>query len=162
MDVRGAKLGDVESIRDVAERAWDVAYDGILPDEVIDETVEDWYSREFVERALSREETVLLVAVEDEEVVGFAHAVSEEGEEGDLLRLYVDPDRWDRGIGTRLFERVREELGNAGIRRLKAMVLAENEIGNAFYRDLGFQREATERTTIDGAEFEENTYAMSI
>ena len=167
MDVRGAEPDDGESIRRIAEHAWDVAYDGILEGHVVDETVEDWYSPEFLDGELSRSGVVFLVAVEDGEdgqngeVIGFAHGAVDDGE-GDVIRLYVDPDRWGDGVGTRLFERIREELERQGAERLRAMVLADNEIGNGFYRSLGFEREATARTTIDGEEYDENTYTMAI
>lgn len=161
MKIRRAEHDDRSAIREVARRAWGKSYDGILGEHAIDETVEDWYSEEHLDAAFSRSETVFLVAVENDEVVGFSHGVSE-GEQGDVLRIYVDPDHWGKRIGTQLLERTRDELSERGVKRLKAMVLAANETGNQFYRDFGLELTATNRTEIDGEEYEENLYAMDV
>jgi ribosomal protein S18 acetylase RimI-like enzyme len=105
--IRPARTADTEAIRSLAERAWLAAYDGILDEETIRETVGEWYAEEALFEALDTPGTVFLVAEEEREedddsdppIVGFCHGVVTE-EEGDILRMYVDPDRWDEQIVT--------------------------------------------------------------
>jgi ribosomal protein S18 acetylase RimI-like enzyme len=81
-------------------------------------------------------------------------------DEGHVLRLYVDPEHRRRGVGSRLLERACEELFERGTDRVFALVLADNERGNAFYRDHGFEKVDENETTIAGASFRENTFAL--
>lgn len=160
MEIRPATEKDTEAIRRVAERSWSAAYADVLDGEVIDETVASWYSDDSLSDALNRPGTAFLVAAEDDEVVGFCHGVCYE-DEGDVLRLYVDPDRWGEGIGTALHERLRDDLLDFNMKRMRAMVLADNERGNEFYRELGFERTGEGEVELGGESYSENVYTLA-
>jgi ribosomal protein S18 acetylase RimI-like enzyme len=163
--IRPARTADTEAIRSLAERAWLAAYDGILDEETIRETVGEWYAEEALFEALDTPGTVFLVAEEEREedddsdppIVGFCHGVVTE-EEGDILRMYVDPDRWDEGVGTALHERLRDDLLDLNMRRMQAIVLADNEMGNRFYRDLGFEKTGEGEVELGRETYLENVY----
>lgn len=159
MEIRPATANDFEGIRRVAKQSWTAAYDGMLTVEAIDETVADWYSDESLASALDTPGTAFLVATEDEEVLGFCHGVCQD-DEGDVLRLYVHPDRWHEGIGTALHERLRDDLLDLNMKRMRAMVLADNAVGNEFYRDLGFDRTDEAEVDIGGESYAENVYTL--
>lgn len=162
MDVREATTDDVEGIRTVARRSWEADYPAILSRESIGEAVEEWYAPERLRFDAASDDALLLIAAEEETVVGFAHAVVDESEGvGTLLRLYVDPDHRTRGLGTRLLDEVRERLEEYGCSRLEAMVLERNEPGNAFYRSYGFERDRVGATTIDGDPHDEVVYVLT-
>lgn len=159
MAIREATTDDVPAIRDVARRSWERDYPDVVSRETIDEGVDDWYSPERIAEELSRARTVVLVAEDAGSVVGFVHAHWTD-EVGYVLRLYVDPDHRRAGVGTRLFDRVRDALFGRGVDRIDAMVLADNEIGNSFYRTLGFERGDQRETTIGPETHPENTYVL--
>ena len=160
MNVRQATASDAGAIRRVAERSWEHDYPEIMSRETISEGVEQWYDVEQIESELDREDTTILVAEVDDDVVGFSHAVREDpdGDEADVLRLYIDPDHRREGVGSLLVERTRAELFESGVDRIRAMVLADNEVGNAFYRNHGFDRADEAETTIGGESRRENVY----
>ena len=160
MDVRGATDDDREAIRRIAEASWEHDYPGILTRETITEGVGEWYSDRRLSEALDTDGALLLVAERDGDVVGFSHAVWD-GPEGSILRLYVDPDHRRAGIGTQLVERTRVALFAEGVDRIRAMVLAENELGNAFYHDHGFERIEVNETTIGGETYDESVYVTT-
>ncbi len=161
MEIRPANDGDFGAVRRIAHRAWNEAYDEIVDDETITETVSSWYSNESLADALDRPGTAFLVAVEDDELVGFCHAVVHE-DEGDVLRLYVDPDDWGKGVGTALHERLRTDLQDFNMKRMRAMVLADNEMGNEFYRKLGFEKDDEGTVELGGREYAENVYTYAL
>jgi ribosomal protein S18 acetylase RimI-like enzyme len=159
MEVRPATPSDIDGIQRVAHRSWDETYADILDAEVIDETVGEWYAEESLREACDKPGVTLLVAVDDEEVVGFCHGVLHE-DEGDVLRLYVDPDHWGDGIGKRLLDRVRSDLEDFNMRRMRAMTLADNTIGNDFYREYGFEKTGEGEVELGGTRYAENVYTQ--
>jgi ribosomal protein S18 acetylase RimI-like enzyme len=164
--VREASAEDVDAIRAVARAAWEADYPEILSRETVTRGVEEWYGSEHIAEDAAGSRTRLFVACIDGvdgeagEVVGFAHAELGRDGEGYLLRLYVHPDYRHRGVGRRLLERTREDLFEHGADPINAMVLSENEPGNAFYRSFGFEAVGEGETIIGGTAYRETTYAL--
>lgn len=170
MEVYEASDDDVEAIRAVAEASWEHDYPDILSRETVEEGFDDWYGPDRLKAALSNPKALVFVAgtepggdettTDSETVSGFVHAIVD-GNDGVILRLYVHPDHRKQGLGRALFERAVAELTEYDVERVRAMVLAENTIGNEFYRQLGFEKVSEELTQIGTDYFEENTYEMS-
>ncbi|NKE34512.1 GNAT family N-acetyltransferase [Natronococcus sp. JC468] len=160
MEIRPAATDDRESLRRIARETWHDTYEE-LSDETIDETIDDWYGDEELERALSEPGTAVLVAEDDGEVVGFAHGVVQ-GEEGDVLRMYVRPARQREGIGTALHERLREDLEDFNMSLMRAIDLASNEGGREFYEGLGFERTGDGEVEIGGESRREVVYTLEL
>lgn len=149
--VRRARRGDVADIQRVARAAWHAAYDSILGGGVVEEILEEWYSREGITAGVERDAGVFLVATGDDGVVGYAHA----GPEGErnryrLYRLYVHPDEWRSGVGTRLLDAVETALSAEGVREYALEVLAANDVGVSFYEARGFERVTETETELAG------------
>ncbi|WP_254766108.1 GNAT family N-acetyltransferase [Salinilacihabitans rarus] len=160
MEIRPASAADREAIREVARAAWHDSYDE-LDAETVDETVDAWYADDELERALSEPGTAFLVAEDDGEVVGFSHGVVQ-GDEGDVLRMYVRPDRQREGVGTALHERLRADLEDFNMNRMRAIDLASNEGGRAFYEGLGFEKSDEGTVEIGGEERLEVVYTLDL
>ncbi|USZ67335.1 GNAT family N-acetyltransferase [Halorussus salilacus] len=161
MDIREATEDDISTIRSVARESWKRAYADAVPESVIDDAVSEWYAEETMTRIIGDDEQVCLVAVDDDgAVIGFSHGATDNGD-GDVLRLYVHPDRWNEGIGTDLLAAMEERLREMGAERMQAMVLADNEMGNAFYESHGFEKTGEAETQLDGTTRTENVYARA-
>ena len=161
MEIRDATEDDVSTIRSVAREAWRAAYSDAVPESVIDDAVSEWYAEETMTRIIGDDDQVCLTAVDDDgSVVGFSHGATDD-DVGDVLRLYVHPDRWHEGIGTDLLEAMEERLTEMGVETLQAMVLADNEMGNAFYEERGFEKTGEAETQLDGTTRTENVYARA-
>ncbi len=157
MEIRRAQTDDVTSIRRVAERTWEADYPEILNRENIEKIVDEWYAEDRIREELMNEDAVVTIAEEDGIVVGFAHGVWAR-RTGHILRVYVDPEHRGEGIGRELLAAVRDSLLNRGSDRIQAMVLAENEVGNQFYQDAGFEKIDEGETTIGEESYTENVY----
>lgn len=88
-------------------------------------------------------------------MVGFTHGVVQ-GDEGDVLRMYVDPDHWCKGIGTAL----RDDLLDRNMKRMRAIGLAANDIGRRFYEQLGFEQTGEGEVEIGGETVREVVYTI--
>lgn len=86
----------------------------------------------------------LLVATEDEEVVGFVMFALESGEyEQDVSRglvqnLYVKPAHRGEGIGSSLLETAESALESRGVDTIALEAMAANEDARRFYRRHGY------------------------
>lgn len=163
MEFRSATTTNIPSIQTIAERSWERNYD-VLTRETARETVAEWYSEETLRTEIESEDTIVLVAENENGIVGFSHSVwsDEETPTGTILRLYVDPDRRQEGIGSELLEATRAVLTERDLERIEAMVLAANEPGNDFYRSAGFKQIETAETVIGENSYPENVYRDSI
>lgn len=158
MNVRAAETDDLDAINRVAKASWEADYPAILSRETVDEGVDEWYGADRFGEELGWARTLLFVA-ETDGVVGFVHAHWGD-EEGHVLRLYVHPNHRREGVGSALLEHVQSELFDRGVERIAAMVLADNELGNAFYEQFGFEAVDESETTIGGERYLETRYVL--
>jgi ribosomal protein S18 acetylase RimI-like enzyme len=161
MEFREATTSDIEAIRTIATASWETDYPELISRETVEAGVDEWYNTDRLERELTDDETIILLAV-DEQPIGFAHGVLAEGT-GHLLRLYVDPDWRREGIGARLLDEMSERFAaESDVDYLRAMVLSVNEAGKAFYRANGFDAVDEARTTIGGKSYDETTFEREL
>ncbi|WP_276298946.1 GNAT family N-acetyltransferase [Halorussus lipolyticus] len=163
MEMREATADDISTIKSLAHESWTKAYADAVPESVIEDAVSEWYAEETMTRIIGDDEQVCLVATDDDsgDIVGFVHGATDDEGKGDILRLYVHPDRWNEGIGSGLLDAIEEDLTNRGAESMQAMVLADNEMGNAFYEDHGFEKTDEAETQLDGTTRTENVYAKA-
>lgn len=158
---RGADPADAHAIRRVARASWHSAYDSLLPPEIIDETVDVWYDPESLteqvrEGSFVVAEDVASLGEGDDALVGFAHAVGDDlRNRAEIRRIYVLEEYWGTGLGTDLLSATVAPLSNGAYDRINAVVLAENEVGRAFYDARGFEVVDRKTTTLGGVDREE-------
>lgn len=144
MRIREALPRDAEAIADIHVRSWQTAYRGQLTDDYLDSlSVEERLEQH--RRALEAPgEHRTWVAEERGRVVGFAvtgpsQDADADERTGELYALYLDPERFGRGIGKRLLERAVEDLRDRGFRTATLWVLGSNEAGRRFYEREGWR-----------------------
>lgn len=163
--VRTATPTDAERIALVARESCEAAYEGLLDDPAIIETVrdEDYTDgvREFLQSVSGTPGLRYDVVEAAGRVEGFAQYWFPPAETetfvgpGECLlhSLYVDPDSWGEGLGTALVEVGDERLPE----RLSALVLSViegNEVGISFYESRGFDRRGPAVVEASGAEYD--------
>lgn len=141
--IRLARPDDDDGIAAVHAGAWQAAYPGILPASTLQAfTVENrrkfWTGVGLGEPASERP---VFVAVEGDSVVGFAVCGPPRDADmrfdAELYVLNVDPARWRRGVGRRLFEHCVDHLAAHDRGSFYLWVLAANERARRFYESLG-------------------------
>lgn len=132
--IRRAVLEDIPAIRLIATITWAQAYESMIPKEIQDEYIKNNYSEEeLVERIKNSE---MIVATEDELIIGYANYQIEDGIVY-LLAIYVLPTSQRSGVGSMLLNYLCKE------NKMKAdKIIVEVEVGNdmaeQFYLSHGF------------------------
>ncbi|WP_254523212.1 GNAT family N-acetyltransferase [Natrinema caseinilyticum] len=162
MVIREATGTDADAIRSIAHESLNSTYTAFLEEDTIDAAVDQWYGDSFADD-LEDDRVLFLVVERDGEIVGFSQSelVGQQATTGHLLWLHIHPDHRDGGTGVRLLVRTREALLEEGASEIQCFVLADNEGGNQFYRDHGFEQAGQREVEIGDATFTENVYVES-
>ena len=159
--VRRMEADDLDGIRRVAERAWRETYDGVLPEDAVETMLETHYAPEVLSEIRRSDAERLFVAADEGDVVGYAASGGSDAAVEGEISIYVDPDRWGSGIGERLLDRAVEDLSARGVDRVEESVLAENEVGRAFY-EKHFERTDEREIEVGGETTAVNVYEREI
>ncbi|XOZ32785.1 GNAT family N-acetyltransferase [Halomonadaceae bacterium KBTZ08] len=164
--VRRAVLDDVPAIASVHVAAWQSAYAGILPDEVlaalsVENRAAMW------EKVLAEESDAkhLFVAESaDAGIVGFA-ALGPEGSgqsdyESELYAIYILEAYQRQGIGLALFQAAVNALLADGFRSMIVWVLADNT-ARYFYEALGGSQAARRTVSVADTRYSEIGYGWA-
>ena len=96
-------------------------------------------SREDVARFIRRNPTTSVVARMGDRVVGSILCGSD-GRQGALYHVCVAREYRRRGIGTRMVGYCMQRLREMGINKVSLIAFANNDAGNAFWRQIGWKR----------------------
>lgn len=164
VSVRPARPGDAADIARVQAIAWRTAYRSVLPLELLDTWDEDAAATTW-RAAVETPPTpghLVLVALEDETVVGFTAfgpAELTDGEQpdpagpmSDVSTLLVEP-RWGRrGHGSRLLSAVVDLARSQGVVRLRTWLPETDEVSASFLESAGWEPDGWARTLDTGGE----------
>ncbi|MDD2972528.1 MAG: GNAT family N-acetyltransferase [Lachnospiraceae bacterium] len=109
-------------------------------------------SRVGVDRFLKRNPTTSVVAMEDSRVVG-AILCGHDGRRGCMYHVCVDPAYRLRGIGKSMVVFAMQALKEEHVSKVSLIAFTENDIGNAFWHDIGW----TQRLDLNYYDFTLNT-----
>jgi GNAT superfamily N-acetyltransferase len=164
VSVRPARPDDAVAIARVQTVAWRTAYRSVLPLAVLDEWDEAAAARSW-QAAITGPPTPghgVLVAVERDEVVGFAaygpaevspdDPPSPDGPATEVAPLLVEP-RWGRrGHGSRLLAAVSDLAQASGAGRLVTWLPEADEVSAGFLESAGWDRDGWARTLDTGGD----------
>ncbi|MFC7211111.1 GNAT family N-acetyltransferase [Natronoarchaeum sp. GCM10025321] len=160
--VRDAVLGDVQSITRVAEAGWVSAYQDVLAETTIEAALAEWYSPTLTRERIEDDAVTYLIAEQDDTVVGYASGAAADNSVVDLGSIYVTPDRWGEGIGTALLDTFETRWSTRGYDAVQLLVLADNEVGQSFYRAQGYEAVGERETELFGETVRERRYRKEL
>jgi diamine N-acetyltransferase len=134
-----ATAAQYKSIQSIAHQTWPVAYGTILPQAQIDYMLDFFYSQEALKDSVITKGHQYIIALEDEEPVGFASYEHQEGQkpETKIHKIYILPKTQGKGIGKKLIEFIKNKaLENHS----SVLSLHVNRFNTAlhFYEKIGF------------------------
>lgn len=149
-NVRRATPADAGAIAGVHVRSWQVAYRGLVPDDVLD-TLSLAHRESTWQTLLARNaDGAFTLVAERDQIVGFCSIIApsrddDAGERtSEVAAVYVDPDHSRTGIGSELLAAALREVAAAGANDVTLWVFAENHAALAFYRRFGFVADGAE------------------
>lgn len=159
-------------------QAWRVAYAEFLPSSSMPDAgaagggepgLDDEELRRRTRRYATRDDEGYLVAVDGDEVVGLASAIWNPNEtkpfvaadDAELRSIYVRPDRWGEGIGSRLLRAVDDALPPT-VAGLTLETFSEYTPACAFYEARGFRALTTSTFEPDGAAVPTTVYRRGV
>ena len=96
-------------------------------------------SREGVERFLKRNPKCSVVAEKDGQIIG-SILCGHDGRRGCLYHVCVHPDYRKRGIGKSMVVFAMQALKKDQINKVCLIAFTQNDIGNAFWKEIGWTR----------------------
>ena len=147
--IRLATYADKQAMADIHSRSWEVAYKDIIPAEYIKGSSS---AREAIwERILSVDNTIHYIILKDNTPVGIVTVGPPQQEEiqikndigiddsfWELHGIYLHPDYYRRGIGTKALEFAMDKARSAGKTNMVLWVFEENLNAIKFYEKCGF------------------------
>lgn len=137
--IRTAVPTDTETIIQIAETTWWVAYSPILEEEQIRFMLYEIYTAEKISNQIENNTQTYLLLIEDEQPVAFA-AFSPREEDAEIYKLhklYCLPATQGKGYGKILIDAVSNEVLKAGKNILELNVNRYNK-AKSFYEKMGF------------------------
>lgn len=142
MNLRPAAPDDALAVARVHVRAWQVAYQGLMPDPYLLGLRPEDRARRYNFASVDPMQPQTVVAVEADAILGFATTApardADAAGQGELCALYVEPDLWGRGVGRALASAARGNLRHLGFTQAMLWVVAGNARAQQFYRADGW------------------------
>lgn len=169
---RPATLDDAPGIAAAHMRGWQVAYQGIVPDDFLDaivlsERTERWQTNlEETELPDGTPSPSNYVAEVGGEVVGFAcvgvfRKQADNARAGELWAMYVHPDHWGTGAGYALMQATMDQFTRDAIETAYLWVLEDNAQARRFYERQGWSADdETVTEAIGGVDIIERRYSL--
>lgn len=143
--VRFATVDDADAIGRVHVSAWQAAYRGHMPDDLLDAMDPVARAAQWRERIASGEAIPLVVEDEHGDVVGVAHVGPDRQypERCELWMINLAPEAWGKGLGRTLLEAATAKLRDDGFAEAVLWVLDGNARARRFYEVAGWQTDGT-------------------
>jgi ribosomal protein S18 acetylase RimI-like enzyme len=151
VSLRRALPTDAPTVGRIHVESWNVAYRGIMPDDVIARTDLAYRTRLWAERIADPEWPVYLIE-EDGACVAFCQMIASKDPDDDAARvghitsLHVLPQLRGRGYGRMLMDCVVAEFQRRGFADVTLWVLEANRPARLFYEKYGFRLDGGTRT----------------
>lgn len=151
--VRPASPRDAKAVAEIHVAATQATFKGLVPEEAL-ASLSFEKRLAFWREAISFGEPQLLVATDDDTVVGFV-AFDRSRDKGtpqttgEIWAMAVVPQRWSSGAGLALWDGGRDGLQEEGCTKVTVWVPLRNDRTLRFFELAGFKREMSSAKTVD-------------
>lgn len=164
--IRYADSKDARILGEIHSASWKEAYKGIIPDEILNSfTLE---KREaFFRRALSEgweEDAIIFNGNQALGLICIGRSRDSDlmDDFGEIWGIYLLPEYWNQGIGSRLIDWGINELKKRSYSHVSLWVLEKNMNARHFYERKGFRHDGTKKDIRIGIDLKEIRYVYLI
>lgn len=168
IEVRKAEPKDVEGIAKVCSDGYWATYEDLSSKVYITRIISTFYNRERIHKEVmetSREWGGYFVAVDNDEVVGAIGGGMINDTAGEVFVLYINPDRRNEGIGTKLLDVLtKQQKEEFAASEQWVSVAKGNQKGIPFYEAKGFifKKEQDTYGNVEGESYTSLRYCRVI
>jgi GNAT superfamily N-acetyltransferase len=145
--IRAAEVSDAEAIARVHASAWRTAFT-FLPARFLEAMTTSAVFAKW-ETDLALPTTSMFVAVTQGGVIGFLQ-VRADGNDGEVMSLYVDPSRWRQRVGSTLLDFGEAWLVSQGVGTAALWTARDSPQSRSFYEAHGWTTSGDEQTQLLG------------
>lgn len=165
-EIRYANVDDAKSLGEIHSSSWKAAYKGIIPDKVLDNITAEKREKYF-QNALREALEEDAIIFEENKPAGFicigkCRDKDKDASYGEICGLYLLPDYWHRGLGSKLMSWGLAELEKRNYTRATLWVLEENLSARRFYEKVGFKFDGTVNEINIGKKLNEVRYVKKL
>lgn len=141
------------------------AYKGIIPDSFLDDFTVEKREKFFTDEYEKYKDTFTIK--EHETLIGFAtlgknRDSDKDDSVGEVWGIYIHPDYWGKGYGSKLFDFSISELRKRGYKEITLWVFEKNQRARTFYEKKGFSFDGTKKEIDPGEKLIEIRYSLTI
>lgn len=103
------------------------------------------FINEYLRPAMEAENSLVLVALDEEKVVGYSYSLINEpsnlekrGKYGNIHDVFISPAHRRKGIGEMMFGEIMKWFQSNGIDRVELDVITQNQVASSFWEKHGF------------------------
>lgn len=164
--IRYAESIDAQILGKIHSESWKVAYKNTIPSEVLDKITADKRAIYF-KKALSEgleEDAIIYRNDNDLGFICFGKCRDNDLDStfGEIWGIYLLPEFWRQGVGSKLINFAVNELKNKGYRKISLWVLENNKNAIKFYEKQGFKYAGTKKEIVIGIPLNECRYVKVI
>lgn len=152
--VRQAVAGDELAVAQAHVRSWQVGYKGLLPQDFLDAIRPEDRASRYGFQHMDPAGPFTQVAVDGDTICDHVTTGSCRDQDlqggGEIWAIYVDPSRWNGGIGRLLIDAGCDHLSRQGHHVASLWVLSANVRARRFYELAGWQWDGSHRTDAIG------------
>lgn len=165
-EIRYANVDDAKSLGEIHSSSWKAAYRGIIPDKVLDNITAE-KRKKYFQKALREALEEDAIIFEDNNPAGFicigkCRDKDKDDSYGEICGLYLLPDYWNRGLGSKLINWGLAELEKRNYKKITLWVLEENSSARRFYEKIGFKFDGTINEINIGKRLNEVRYVKKL
>lgn len=164
--IRYADISDSRILGQIHSQSWKVAYKGIVPDEILNNITTEKRQKYF-EKALTEGWEEDAIIYRDKKAVGLicigkCRDTDIEGSCGEIWGIYLLPEYFSMGIGSKLINWGLDELRKRNYAKVTLWVLQNNSNARMFYEKIGFEHDGTVKEITIGKTLNEYRYVKAI
>ncbi|MCP4305969.1 MAG: GNAT family N-acetyltransferase [bacterium] len=162
--IRTVTVAEIPDVASVQLRSALSAFAGIFPASLPKPTQEE-LEGEWGDLIAEANRSVLAASVDGEFVAAVAFGPDDDVDKGTdciLLKLYVVPDWFGRGIGSLLYDRVIDTFHKEGYRKARLWVLVDNTWARRMYERRGWVVQPWIRSDWPGSGVDEIGYVLEL
>lgn len=166
--IRKATIDDARAIAEVHVKAWQAAYQGLLPEDFLQNLSVDRREQQWRDGMQNAEQVILVY--ESQTIVAFCSFAPARDDDTDktnaaeLTTIYALESVWGQGIGKALWNKAIQHMRESGFSEVVLWVLRGNDRAITFYEGMGLTSDGKTKTETwqNGITLHEARYRMTL